>query len=46
MDFWGAFGLVALGVIIDRIYAILEWRKYYEGKRARGDYAERKKAHI
>ena len=33
MTIWGAFGLVALGVEIDRVYAIIEWKKYYEGRR-------------
>lgn len=33
MSVWGAFGLVALGVVIDRIYSMIEWRKYYEGKK-------------
>lgn len=46
MSIWGALGFIALGVVIDRTYAILEWRKYYEGKRARGAYDERKKARI
>ena len=46
MTVWGALGFIALGVMIDRIYAIMEWRKYYEGKRVSEGYPERKKARI
>lgn len=40
MTVWEAFGLVALGMAIDRIYSIMGWRKYYEG---RNDGEERKR---
>ena len=32
MTVWAAFALVAVGILIDRLYSIAMWRKYYEGR--------------
>lgn len=42
MKIWQAFGLVAIGMLINQFYNWLMWKKFYEGRRdGRGDY-ERK----
>ena len=41
MTILSAFGLVALGVAVDRIYSIAMWRKYYEGRND-GEYGRRR----
>ena len=46
MGVWSALGFITMGVILDRTYAILEWRKYYEGKRAGNQSSERKSSRL
>lgn len=45
MEVWSALGFITMGVILDRTYAILEWRKYYEGKRS-ANSSERKSGRL
>lgn len=44
MEVLKAFGLVALGMLINQFYNYLGWKKFYEGRKdGRGEY-ERKDA--
>lgn len=42
MKIWQAFGLVAIGMLINQFYNWLMWKKFYEGRKDGRNEHERK----